>query len=536
MSDWSRWEPGDHADALAMAASGLDYLRASAAQLADAALSEALLGLETVSSKLVATRAAILGQFDAAGVHDRDGHQNSSSWLRDKAGMSRPAARGQVKQMRSLRSRPLLADAMAEGWLSESYASSIIKWTRPLPPGEKGTADEILLGALRAGADLDDVHLLATAIIEKFKSQRPDPGDDPGDDAFEDRSVRLDTTMDGAGYLAGNLTPQAAAALNAVLESLSKKAGKEDTRTEAQRNHDGLLEACNRLLRSQLLPQRAGSPTRADVHIPFRELHSMEGAGVLEDAWLRAKSGEHGWLLGKDAEAAACDAMMIPIVTAAPEWPVINEMIQLVLNAFAEHGVCAGDAGGPAWSAGTPDGVIPAAYRGPGGNGDEAGVPRLPPLPAGEWERLLYALGKLAIKFVSGPGAIASVLRTGLLPSPFSTRSVPIDIGYSDRIPEPVRRGVAARSRGRCEWPGGCDRPAAVSDVHHLKHKSDGGPTSVSGCGCFCEFHHLVCIHRWGWQVELRADGVMIAYGPDGQALNGHPAPGQQGPPGNRAA
>ena len=152
------------------------------------------------------------------------------------------------------------------------------------------------------------------------------------------------------------------------------------------------------------------------------------------------------------------------------------------------------------------------------------------------WQALLFAMGKLAIRFVSGPGGIASVLRTGLLPSPFNTRSVPIDIGYSDRVPEPVRRGVMARARGRCEWPGGCDRPAAASDVHHLTHKKDGGPTSVSGCALFCEFHHLVCIHRWGWRAELRADGVIVAYGPDGQVLTGHPPPQSQGPPGSRAA
>lgn len=175
----SDWKPGGHADALAMTASGLDFLHGAAAQLQDAALGEVLLGLQTIASKLTAARAAVLGQFDTAGAHDADGYQNSSSWLRDKAGMSRPAAKGQVKQMRSLRARPLLADAMAEGWLSESYASSIITWTKPLPPGEKTVADEILLGALRAGADLDDARLLATAIIENWKAQRPDPTTTP---------------------------------------------------------------------------------------------------------------------------------------------------------------------------------------------------------------------------------------------------------------------------------------------------------------------------------------------------------------------
>jgi hypothetical protein len=136
----------------------------------------------------------------------------------------------------------------------------------------------------------------------------------------------------------------------------------------------------------------------------------------------------------------------------------------------------------------------------------------------------MYAMGKLAIQFVSGPGAIASVLRTGLLPAPFNTRSVPLDVGYSDHIPETIRRAVIARAR-HCEWPGGCDRPPSACDVHHLIHKKDGGPTSVTGCGLFCDFHHDVCIHRWGWQVEFQADGTVTAVGPDGQVIRGHPPP-----------
>ena len=74
------------------------------------------------------------------------------------------------------------------------------------------------------------------------------------------------------------------------------------------------------------------------------------------------------------------------------------------------------------------------------------------------WQALRYALAKLAIDFVSGPGAIASVLRTGLLDAPFSTRSVPLDVGYSATIPEPIRRAVILRDQ-HCAWPGGHSPP-----------------------------------------------------------------------------
>jgi hypothetical protein len=520
--------PGSYAEALVMLAGSLDRLNAAVAagEIPESGLGRVLLELESAGAKYVAARAAMLSRFDAVDAHDADGYQNSSSWLRDKAGMTHRAARGQMKEMRALRDRPLLAGAMTGGWLHDSYAADIVRWTKPLPVVEKQAADEILLGALDAGASLDDLYLLCTAIVEKWKSGRPDP-DDP-DDGFDDRRLILDTTMDGAGRLTGDLTPRAAAALTAVLESLGKKRGPEDTRTEAQRFHDALEESCDLLIGAGMLPQRAGSSTRADVHIAMGELLQMDGAAALQEAWLRAKSGEPGWLLGGDATAAACDALIVPVVTAVPDWAVVAEMVYLVLDTLSAHGTSGGT-----------DGVVPAAYR--DGDGNEPGVPRLP-LPATEWDRLLHALGKLAIRFVSGPGAIASVLRTGLLPAPFNTKSVPIDVGYSDRIPEPIRRAVIARAGGRCEWPGGCDRPASASDVHHVVHKKDGGPTSVNDCFLACKFHHLLVIHRWGWQVELRADGTVVATSPDGQVIEGSPSrqPSRHqpphGPPPGRAA
>jgi hypothetical protein len=551
-------QPGGYAEALVTLAASLDRLNAAVAagEVPESALGEVLLQLETAGAKHAAARAAVLARFDAADAHNPDGYSSSSSWLRDKAGMTHRAAKGQMKQMRALRDRPLLAGAMTQGRLQESYAADIVRWTKPLPVAEKMAADEILLGALGAGASPDDLYLLCTAIVEKWKSARPDPEDDP-DDGFDDRSLILGTTMDGAGRLSGNLTPHAAAALTAVLESLGKKCGPEDTRTEAQRLHDALEEACDLLIAAGMLPQRAGASTRADVHIPVGELLQMDGAAALEDAWLRAKSGEPGWLLGDDATAAAaCDALIVPIVTAAPDWTVAEQMIYLVIDALNEqdwHGPAAGPGPGNGTS-GAAGSVVPAAYRGRDGvagsgtgdgnaDGTGTGVPCLP-LPAAEWDRLLNALGKLAIRFVSGPGAIASVLRTGLLPAPFNTKSVPIDIGFSDSIPAAIRRGVIARAGGHCEWPGGCDRPAARCDVHHVKHKKDGGPTSVSENVLFCGFHHDVCVHRWGWQVELRADGVVVATGPGGQVIEGHPPPGQSprpgppadGPPRSRAA
>jgi hypothetical protein len=69
-----------------------------------------------------------------------------------------------------------------------------------------------------------------------------------------------------------------------------------------------LEEALAILLRSKTLPDRVSTDTTCQVSIPFSELRQMNGASVIEDAWLHASPGEPAYLTGTDAEAAACDA------------------------------------------------------------------------------------------------------------------------------------------------------------------------------------------------------------------------------------
>ena len=149
------------------------------------------------------------------------------------------------------------------------------------------------------------------------------------------------------------------------------------------------------------------------------------------------------------------------------------------------------------------------------------------PLPPEAWEALQYALARRAIRFVSGPGALASALRRSLLGAPLNTKSVILDIGYSDTIPESIRRAVIARDKG-CAWPG-CNRRPAACDVHHVKHKKHGGKTSTRDCVLLCQYHHDICIHRNGWGIELLPDGSVRVTSPDKQSvLRSHAPPPAQ--------
>ena len=113
--------------------------------------------------------------------------------------------------------------------------------------------------------------------------------------------------------------------MTAVLDALSAPAGAEDDRTREQRYHDALQEAMRRLAASDLLPERAGQPVKAWVHISLADLLRLDGSSALQEEWtaqVRAQWAAHraegdggAWLDGDAAEAITCDAAMAPIVT-----------------------------------------------------------------------------------------------------------------------------------------------------------------------------------------------------------------------------
>jgi hypothetical protein len=309
-------------------------------------------------------------------------------------------------------------------------------------------------------------------------------------------------------------------------------------------------QPCELLLRARLVPGRAGADTQVIAHIPFSQLRQLPGAADLEDAWIRARTGEDGYLAGKDAEAAACDAQSVPVVTATIDPDVIDQMIDLARTAAeasepASPGAAGaagtgtagtGDAATPGTTAaGTADAAVGAtAAAGDGtdpasGGSDLAGDAgrdrtRSAALSPQAWRALRYAMARLALDLVSGPSGTAAVLRQGLLGKPWNTPSLPLDTGWSDTIPASIRRAVLLRDR-TCAWPR-CRRPAAWCDVHHLRHKNDGGETSAGNCALVCQFHHDVCIHRRGWQLILHPDGTTEARSPDGRhILHSHAPP-----------
>ena len=314
--------PTNITEALQMLRTGMGYLAAAdAAQLAAGEQAQCLQLLEHVRAVGTATHSLVLAAFIAAQGYHADADYSPKSWLVNRAGVTKGAATAYVSWARRTGAHPRVIAALAAGEMSESVARTICDWTDKLPQDCQDAADAILVAAAVSGAALEDLARLAGEIYAR--SRPPDP--DGPDGGFEDRSVRLETTFAGAGVIGGDLTPDCAAVVGAVLDALSAPAGAGDLRTHGQRYHDALHEAMQRLLGAGLLPGRAGQPVRAWVHMSLAELLALDGDGVLLGQWITAVrarwagaraaasvAGGDGaaWLDGAAAAAVACDALL----------------------------------------------------------------------------------------------------------------------------------------------------------------------------------------------------------------------------------
>ena len=291
--------------------------------------------------------------------------------------------------------------------------------------------------------------------------------DGDGGDGFEDRSLRLATTLGGVGRLAGDLDAGCAAALQAVLDALAKKQGPEDTRTKAQRDHDALAEACRRLIAANCLPDRAGQPVQIQLAMTLHDM--LARLGYAADP-TRPDTHSHDTTITSLPSAwpgAECDAQIAPVVTGTVDHDVLDRLA--------------------------------------------------------DREQTLAT----AVALLSGPGRLASVLRTGTLPGPAASISLPLDLGKpTEVIPPHLRRAVIIRDK-HCAAPG-CDAPPAACHVHHITPRSQGGVTCLTNLMLLCTFHHEIAVHRWGWTITLNPDGTTTMTSPDRQRTYQSHAPPEQ--------
>ncbi len=257
-------------------------------------------------------------------------------------------------------------------------------------------------------------------------------------------------------------------------------------------------QCCHRLIAARMLPGRDGQPVHVQVHVDLATLRGLPGAPALEAGWSPGQAAgcspgqaagcspgqAAGWsparaaagagpvdLSGVDAEAAACDATITPVVSGQPDWTALDQLTTLFVKAHGRgldhhrdhdqapghgHGRDARDRDGPA----EPAGISPALRR-----------------------RLRDTLLDMSITLLSGPGGLASCLRVTTLGEPYNSLSQPLDMGApTPQIPPHLRKAVIQRDK-QCQFPG-CAQPPSVCQVHHLIPAPKAAPPRWGICGC----------------------------------------------------
>lgn len=502
MSIMSTAGPASMAEALELIDSGMRFLAGmSKADMPGGALAAGLRALERHDAVAAAVRGQMLAAFDAQGGPVGDGQRTTKAWLVNTSRVTRGQAAEHIAVERVAEGHPVLLAALAEGGpITKSVALQLAKWTAKIPDECREDAEKILVTAAGDGADLRGLAALCAEIRARTAAADPDDRN-PG----LDRGLSLDTTIDGAGVIRGDLSPTCAAMVRAVLDALSAPEAGGDLRTHRERYHDALAEAMRRLLASDLLPKRAGQPVKALAHIHFSELIDLDDNSALRDKWAedyRARwaaqraaasvsTGDGGaWLEGDAARMAAANAMIIPVVTADLDPGAIEALIAACVQYDRIR---------------TQPGPEP-----------------------GSATRVLAMLEHqilgAVLQVVSGPGGVASFLRQNLLGKGLNGPSLPLDVGQTDEIPIHLRRLVALRDQ-TCQYAGGCDQPAVRCEPHHVVHRADGGPTSLTNLKNYCYWHHHVVLHELGWTLTVYPDGTSQVTSPTGKIIRSHSPP-----------
>lgn len=507
---------------------------------------DAIRALEQAEASHAAIRGAALAAFvDGPGL-SWYGQQSATQYLVAETKVTLPAAKAHQAWAKRHARHPLIMDALGRQRITTSIAARICGWSDQLPSEYQAMADEILLNAWLGGCTEGVLAMLAREMREKLDTDND--GKPPA------QGVTLDTTLDGASVLHGDLAPGVTALVKAAFEKYAVKQGADDHRTLAERQHDAVGEICRQVLslhgQTQPGQTQPGQTEQAQAQ-------AEAGAASTEGSAEREEDEEDDGLFAAPAQPAGASGASGGGANGKPLRPVtalvhidLADLLDLsrasVLarewvrrSAITWAGENARNATEPGYGGAWLSGDEARAYTEGAsltpivtGRPDASVIPRLAAAGA-RLHALLNAerhgnavderarrglaadLLGYAVKALSGPRGYASYLRTRLFAGTvLGSESLVLDVGRQRHIPRQTRIAVAVRDR-KCSWPG-CDRTATQSQPHHVQHYARGGHTTPENLKTCCWAHHNIVLHREGWNGTMHMDGTMDLYRPDG--------------------
>jgi hypothetical protein len=218
--------------------------------------------------------------------------------------------------------------------------------------------------------------------------------------------------------------------------------------------------------------------------------------------------------LTKDAYAVVKSALVAratrhdhPSVGAADYEPFERRLADALVEVCTERGKsgsgAGGGGGGPVFGGAPATVIVHADVSLFGGDGSgDASIEGLGPISA-EIVRRLSCDAKHTISLEGADGTI-------------------LDQFPRRRSPTAAQRIEIARRDGGCRFSG-CGYNL-ITNVHHLRHWIDGGPTVLSNLITLCAAHHSR-MHELGWKMSGDANAVVTFTSPHGRVSTSSPSP-----------
>jgi hypothetical protein len=284
-------------------------------------------------------------------------------------------------------------------------------------------------------------------------------GTEPDDTvAQRQRGLHVIDQPDGTAKLTGRLTAHAAAALRAILGPLSAPApaadGTRDERTAAQRRHDGLAEACSRLLRSGTLPATGGAETTILVTIDYRDLLQRYWNTTTTTTTTTNSSTADSSERDSDSMAGSSSA------------------------ADAASGSTANSNSGSGASSDNASNTI-------GSDAVANTNPREAPNTSAASGYGVTSYGTL----IPVDELLRRAGEANIIPVILNDTGGIMAYGRSRRLASPAQRRALAARDGGCVRPG-CTAPADWCQVNHIRRWEHGGRTDIGEMVLVCPFDH----------------------------------------------
>lgn len=297
-----------------------ELLDADTDRLTDGELSEHLLALDKLRSRVDAAFRRIAGRWDARRVWEDDGAPNGPVWLAARAGLSGAAARCEMRTARRLGSLSEVSEASDTGSLCSAKVSLLARAAddKDEAIAKAFSRDEAMLVDHAKRLTVDQ-----TARVLRYWRACADAAAARDDAArlHDQRGVHLSRTFGGAWRLDGELEPEAGAIVADALERI----GEELYRAEKSAADDGIVHTSAAQRRADALTEMARRAAGADPHgDPARPL-----VAVTVDLETLEGRADHpveldlqGIVTPEAARRLACDAGIVRIITDAKGEPL----------------------------------------------------------------------------------------------------------------------------------------------------------------------------------------------------------------------